>query len=50
MRRMFLDGVANDLDAFIGLGKFMRIISCIPILTLEGFVEWARYKDVWKDI
>ncbi|QSZ35812.1 hypothetical protein DSL72_006934 [Monilinia vaccinii-corymbosi] len=33
MRRMFLDGVAKDVD------ELKRL----------GFEEWARYRNVWKD-
>ncbi|APA08263.1 hypothetical protein sscle_03g030330 [Sclerotinia sclerotiorum 1980 UF-70] len=33
MRRMFFDGVANDVDELKEL----------------GFEEWAKYRDVWKD-
>ncbi|KAI9646771.1 hypothetical protein NHQ30_004770 [Ciborinia camelliae] len=33
MRRMFFDGVANDVDELKQL----------------GFEEWAKYRDVWKD-
>ncbi|KAK6606816.1 glycoside hydrolase family 3 [Botrytis cinerea] len=33
MRRMFYDGVANDVDELKQL----------------GFEEWAKYRDVWKD-
>jgi hypothetical protein len=49
MTRMFLDGIANELDYFKRLGELKRAASFIPMLTLVGFVEWARYKDVWKD-
>ncbi|THV47451.1 hypothetical protein BGAL_0310g00140 [Botrytis galanthina] len=33
MRRMFYDGVANDVDELKQL----------------GFEEWAKYRDVWRD-
>ncbi|TVY29038.1 hypothetical protein LHYA1_G002266 [Lachnellula hyalina] len=33
MKRMFIDGISSELDALKQL----------------GFLEWAKYKDVWKD-
>jgi len=34
MRRMFIDGIIQHVDAFGQL----------------GFREWAKYRDVWRDI
>ncbi|TVY17017.1 hypothetical protein LARI1_G005406 [Lachnellula arida] len=33
MKKMFIDGISSELDALKQL----------------GFLEWAKYKDVWKD-
>lgn len=46
---MFLDGVANEFDDFKRLGELKLRLPTFSMLTRIGFVEWARYKDVWKD-
>ena len=50
MRRMFIDGVANELDDLRRLGECeATAIYSYVLVTILGFTEWARYKDVWKD-
>lgn len=50
MRRMFLDGVAKELDDFKRLGEFSDMAFIEFFCSCKaGFMEWARYKDVWKD-
>ncbi|TVY81541.1 hypothetical protein LSUE1_G001883 [Lachnellula suecica] len=48
MRKMFLDGVASGLDPLKKLGRFWKL-QCSQLLTMTGFEEWAKYRDVWKD-
>lgn len=50
MRKMFLDSVAEGLDGFKRLGEFLAMaLTCFLCSLRIGFVECARYKDVWKD-
>lgn len=46
---MFFDGVSHASDYFKRLGELCLATYMILELTRIGFVEWARYKDVWKD-
>lgn len=50
MRKMFIDGVAGEVGSFKQLGKFLEFSATGYIgLTVKGFVEWAKYQDVWRD-
>jgi hypothetical protein len=53
MKRLFLDAVTSNVDAFKHLGGSLlneHLWTIILITTCIGFKEWAGYRDVWRDI
>jgi hypothetical protein len=50
MTKMFIDGVATDLDLLVKLGEPLGTSRVTFQADILGFREWAQYRDVWKDI
>jgi methyl coenzyme M reductase gamma subunit len=50
MTKMFIDGVATNLDLLVKLGEPLSTSRVTFQADILGFREWAQYRDVWKDI
>ena len=52
MTRMFIDGVAGEVDHLKRLGMYSICTNNNQhkLTANVGFEEWAQYRDIWKDV